>query len=114
PSATTHELERRQTEDSVRRAEVDRRGGGRVLDRRERAIEVPVYGAWAAEEHQTVVVPVQADLVTGGGDLGRKRGKAFDLLAGEKERRGHTEPLAPGEHRQRTLRLTPVRAGTRH
>jgi hypothetical protein len=56
---------------------------------------------------------VQADLVTGGGDGGRNRGKALDLLAGEKERRCHPEPLQLGEYRRRPLGVRPVVEGDR-
>jgi len=57
---------------------------------------------------------VQADLVTGGGDLGRKRGKAFDLLADEEERRGDAEPFELGKQRRRPLGVRTVVEGDRN
>lgn len=113
PTPAAHELKRREAEDSVWWAEAERRRRSRVFDRRECPIEVLINGARAAEQQEAVAVSVHTDLVTGGDDLRRKRGKTLDLLADEEKGRGEAEPFELGKQSRRPLRVRPVVEGDR-
>jgi hypothetical protein len=108
PPAPPHEVERAGAEHAVGRPIAARCRPGRTHDRVQSPIQVALKATHRSAEQQAVPIPVQADLVSRGGNLGRQLRVTVYLFPDEEERGGRSSNAEQLEHRRSALPVRPV------